>query len=79
MTFFTGLIIVNRMRQALVMDHKIVALHYTLHGPFLLDLAVTASLWAEVTCCTPAEKRPVVCCCLSEMCWTGGAAVVTCT
>lgn len=48
-TFFTGIIIVNRMRQALVMDRTIVALHYVLHGPFLLDFFVAATLWAEVS------------------------------
>lgn len=46
--FFTGIVIVNRMRQALIMDRRIVALHCLLHGPFLLDLAVVATLWAEV-------------------------------
>jgi hypothetical protein len=59
-TFFTGLIIVNRMRRALVMDHKMVALHYVLHGTFLLDLAVTASLWAEVTMvCHRRKASPI--------------------
>jgi hypothetical protein len=46
--FCTGIVIVNRMRRALIMDRRIVALHYMLHGPFLLDLAVVATLWAEV-------------------------------
>lgn len=46
--FCTGIVIVSRMRRALIMDRRIVALHYILHGPFLLDLAVTATLWAEV-------------------------------
>ena len=46
--FCTGIVISNRMRRALIMDRRIVALHYVLHGPFLLDLAVTATLWAEV-------------------------------
>ena len=46
--FCTGIVIVNRMRRALIMDRQIVALHYVLHGSFLLDLAVVATLWAEV-------------------------------
>jgi hypothetical protein len=47
-SFLTGIVIVNGMRQALIMDRKLVALHYVFHGPFLLDLAVAVTLWAQV-------------------------------
>lgn len=48
-TFCTGIVIVNNLRQALVMDKKIVAKHYILHGTFVIDILATAALWASVS------------------------------
>jgi hypothetical protein len=47
-TLCTGLVIVHNLRQAVVMDRKIVAKHYMLHGTFIIDILATAPLWVEV-------------------------------
>lgn len=70
MRFCTGIVIVNRMRRALIMDRRIVALHYVLHGPFLLDLAVVATLWAEVCLRCPVDECMHSC---PELCVPSGA------
>jgi hypothetical protein len=47
-TFCTGLVIVHNLRQAVVMDRKIVAKHYLLHGTLAIDVLATGPLWVEV-------------------------------
>ena len=47
-TLCTGLVIVYNLRQAVVMDRKIVAKHYLLHGTLSIDIIATGPLWVEV-------------------------------
>lgn len=47
-TLCTGLVIVHNLRQAVVMDRKIVAKHYLLHGTLSIDIIATGPLWVEV-------------------------------
>lgn len=48
-TFCTGLVIVNSLRQAVVMDRKMVAVHYIFRGTFFIDILAVAPLWVEVS------------------------------
>ncbi len=46
--FNTGLVIVNSLRQAVVLDRKLVAVHYVVRGTFVIDFLATVPLWVEV-------------------------------
>lgn len=46
--FCTGLVIVNNLRQAVVMDRELVATHYIMRGTFIIDVLATGTLWVEV-------------------------------
>lgn len=48
-TFCTGLVIVNSLRQAVVMDRKLVGMHYIFRGTFVIDILATGPLWVEVS------------------------------
>jgi hypothetical protein len=59
-TLCTGLVIVHNLRQAVVMDRKIVAKHYLLHGTLSIDIIATGPLWVEVGTAQESESKVTI-------------------